>query len=132
MPGLKIHAASVLFPWEREKNRVGRHQKGSAFNFPMQMALGDVMKLESPVLMFWQPRDAAAAKFLKKIKKSARFSGKLPDHVSQCNRPKIARQGRLKTCVLFTAGNMGKQSCVSYVYLNLNEHERQSFLTITI
>ncbi len=108
MPRLKIHAASVFFPWEREKNRVRRHQKRTTFNFPMEMAFGDVVKLESAILMFRKPRDAAAAKFLKKVEESARFAGKLPDHAHQFNRLKFQRKVPAGECVFFTSGNMSK------------------------
>ena len=70
----------------------------------MQMAVGNVMKLESAVLMFGKSRDAAAAKLLEKIEEPPGFSRDLPDHARTLAVPNSG----VKHCVFFTTGNMSK------------------------
>ncbi|HEV2437333.1 MAG TPA: hypothetical protein VG077_15180 [Verrucomicrobiae bacterium] len=80
--GFKIHTTSMLFPRKGEENRVGRDQKRTPLNFPVEVALGDIMQFETPVLMLGQPRNAAAAKLLEQIEEVAGFVGKLTEHAS--------------------------------------------------
>ncbi|HUE37426.1 MAG TPA: hypothetical protein VMO20_08555 [Candidatus Acidoferrum sp.] len=80
MAWLEIRAAPVPLPWKRKENRAGREQKRTAFDFPMQISLGNIVDFQSPVPVFWQPGNAAAAVFFKKIEELTRLMRQLSDH----------------------------------------------------
>jgi hypothetical protein len=105
----------MFLPWKSEKNRMWGNQKRAALDFPVEMALGDIMDFQAAVPMLRQSGNAATAIFFKKIKELTRFTGQSSNHGGCFSSQNLPRQGLLKLCALFTGGNTDKASLADSV-----------------